>query len=239
MGTVIKDYIQFMNFNSKNEKLYLMERDAPTPDEKEILKDLPFRHGVLDFSMLLGDRVFKNRTLTYTFLYLDTKEKQIYQLETRIKQKLMVHGRNKIYDTHDPNYYWLGKCKSVKADRDTSFNRLKVTVEFDCYPYMFSHTNYFDDYWDSFEFDDDVANYSKYIVKESLSFPLYNAGVVSVRPQIIVDSHFSVTVNDEKSIIFEPSRTGNYYISLRPGVNEVRVEGNGTIQFHYQREVMG
>ena len=49
MGLEINEYIQFMGFNSKNEKLYLIERNAPTPEEKEILKDIPFKQGVLDF----------------------------------------------------------------------------------------------------------------------------------------------------------------------------------------------
>ena len=69
MGNLeINEYIQFMGFNSKNEKLYLMERNAPTPDEKEILKNLPFKQGVLDFSALLGSRVFENREIEYVFI---------------------------------------------------------------------------------------------------------------------------------------------------------------------------
>ena len=39
MAVEIKEFIQFMNFNSKNEKLNLVERQATTPDEKEIIKD--------------------------------------------------------------------------------------------------------------------------------------------------------------------------------------------------------
>lgn len=151
----------------------------------------------------------------------------------------MRYGRQKLYDTHDPNYYWIGKCKSVKAEKDDMFGRLVVTIVFDCYPYMISNTHYFDDMWDDFEFDDDIANYTKYVVKGSLDFPLYNAGSVSVRPEITVDSQFSVTVNDEKPIVFEAGSKKDYYLSLKPGVNEVHVEGTGTIQFHYKREVMG
>ena len=59
--------IQFYDFNSVNEGLRLTNRSAPTPDEKEIVEDIPYMQGVLDFSMLLGERVFNNRTLTYSF----------------------------------------------------------------------------------------------------------------------------------------------------------------------------
>ena len=239
MGLEINEYIQFMSFNSKNEKLYLIERNAPTPEEKEILKDIPFKQGVLDFSALLGGRVFKNREIEYVFMLFNTPYERRKIVERNIKQKLMVHPRNKLYDTHDANYYWLGKCKSVEVENGERFNQLKVTITFDCYPYMFSHTDYFDDYWDTFEFDEDVANYTKYIVKGSLDFPLFNAGSVAVKPEIIVDNRFSVKVNDEKPIVFEAGSKQDYYLSLKPGLNKVRVEGTGTIKFHYQKEVMG
>lgn len=239
MGLEINEYIQFMSFNSKNEKLYLIERKAPTPEEKEILKDIPFKQGVLDFSALLGSRVFKNREIEYVFMLFNTPYNQRKIVERNIKQKLMVHPRNKLYDTHDANYYWLGKCKSVEVENGERFNQLKVTITFDCYPYMISHTDYFDDYWDTFEFDEDVANYTKYVVNGSLEFPLFNAGSVAVKPKITVNSTFRVKVNDEDFIEFQSGSKQDYYLSLRPGLNKVRVEGNGTVQFHYQKEVMG
>ena len=239
MGLEINEYIQFMNFNSKNEKLYLIERNAPTPEEKEILKDIPFKQGVLDFSALLGSRVFKNREIEYVFMLFNTPYNQRKIVERNIKQKLMVHPRNKLYDTHDANYYWLGKCKSVEVENGERFNQLKVTITFDCYPYMFGRANYFDDYWDTFSFDDDVANYTKYLVNGSLNFQLFNAGSVAVKPEIIVDSRFSVKVNDEDPIVFKAGSKQDYYLSLRPGLNDVHVEGTGTIKFHYRKEVMG
>ena len=239
MGLEINEYIQFMGFNSKNEKLYLIERNASTPDEKEILKDIPFKQGVLDFSALLGSRVFKNREIEYVFMLFNTPYERRKVVERNIKQKLMVHPRNKLYDTHDANYYWLGKCKSVEVENGERFNQLKVTITFDCYPYMISHTDYFDDYWDTFEFDEDVANYTKYVVNGSLEFPLFNAGSVAVKPKITVNNTFRIKVNDEDFIEFQSGSKQDYYLSLRPGVNDVHVEGTGTIQFHYQKEVMG
>lgn len=239
MDLEVNEYIQFMNFNSKSEKLYLIERNAPTPDEKEILKNLPFKQGVLDFSALLGSRVFENRKIEYVFMLFNTPYSQRKIVERNIKQKLMVHSRNKLFDTHDANYYWLGKCKSVEVENGERFNQLKVTITFDCYPYMISHTDYFDDYWDTFEFDEDVANYTKYVVDGSLEFPLFNAGSVAVKPEITVNNTFRVKVNDEDFIEFQSGSKQDYYLSLKPGVNKVIVEGSGTIQFHYRKEVMG
>lgn len=235
----IKEYIQFADFNSKDFGLYLIERNAPTPAEKEIIKNIPYMQGVLDFSSLLGGRVFENREIEYTFTIFETTYLQRKIVERDIKQKLMAHGRNKLYDTHDANYYWLGKCKSVSVEDDEEYRTLTVTIVFDCYPYMFSNAEYFDDFWDTFDFDDDVANYTKYIVKGELDFPLFNAGSVPVKPKVITDSRFLVKINDEDPIVFEAGSKQDYYLSLRPGVNDVHVEGTGIIQFHYQKEVMG
>lgn len=239
MGVLIKDYIKFMDFNSKIEKLYLMSREAPTPKEKEVLKNLPYQQGVLDFSSLLGDRSFENREITYEFLYLETDGKRIATLETNLKKRLMQHGRNPIFDSHDPKYYWLGKCKSVTAEKDSGFQRLKVTIVFDCYPYMIRRTNYFDDYWDTFDFNDDIAIYTKYVIKGSLDFPFYNASSVSVRPDIIVDSRMTITINDGDPVTISPGDKKDYYLSLRTGNNVIHVEGNGILQIHHQWEVMG
>src|SRR5690625_1096386 len=47
--------------------MWLIDRQAPTPTEKEILESIPFMQGSYDFSNILGERVFENRQLTYVF----------------------------------------------------------------------------------------------------------------------------------------------------------------------------
>src|SRR5690625_6301393 len=48
--------------------MWLENRQAPTPSEKEIIESVPFMQGVYDFSNILGERVFNNRLLTYSFV---------------------------------------------------------------------------------------------------------------------------------------------------------------------------
>src|SRR5690625_2713843 len=48
--------------------MWLENRQAPTPSEKEIIESVPFMQGVYDFSNILGERVFNNRPLTYSFV---------------------------------------------------------------------------------------------------------------------------------------------------------------------------
>ena len=234
----ITEYIQFMGFNSKSKNMYLVSREAPTPQEKSITKSLPYQQGSLDFSMLLGERVFDMREIRYEFIIFDSVYSDRKIAERKIKQDLMIHGRQKLYDTHDASYYWLAKCKSVEVENDHRFNRLKAIITFECYPYMFRHGDYFDDFFDSFILDDDVACYTKYAVNGSLEFVLFNNGTVSVKPEIITNANFKVTINDDTANITS-GNPDNYYLGLKPGENKVRVEGTGTIAFHYRIEVMG
>ena len=234
----ITEYIQFMGFNSKSKNMYLVSREAPTPQEKSITKSLPYQQGSLDFSMLLGERVFDMREIRYEFIIFDSIYSDRKIAERKIKQDLMIHGQQKLYDTHDASYYWLAKCKSVEVEDDHRFNRLKAIITFECYPFMIGHGDYFDDIFDTFDFNGDVACFTKYVINGSLDFILLNPGNVSIKPEIITSSDLKVTINEE-SANFLKGTSKDYYFSLKPGQNNIRVEGSGTISFHYRIEVMG
>ena len=234
----ITEYIQFIGFNSKENGMYLISREAPTPQEKSITKSLPYQQGSLDFSMLLGERVFDMREIRYEFIIFNSIYSDRKIAERKIKQELMIHGQQKLFDTHDPSYFWLGKCKSVEVENDHQFNKLKAIITFECYPYMFRHGDYFDDVFDTFDFNNDVACFTKYVIKGSLDFILINPGSFSVKPEIIATSDLKVTINEE-SANFSKEISKDYYISLKPGLNNIRVEGTGTVSFRYNIEVMG
>lgn len=182
----IKEQIEVNKFNSKRLGLYLLSRDAPTPEEKEIIEDLPYSQGVLDFSMIMGERMFKNRPLTYEFIAIEKSYEARKPLERQIKRDLMMNGIVPIYDTHNLGYFWLGKCVSVEVEDDHETGRLRVTIEFDVYPFLYTVKKWFDDAWDSFNFDNDVANYTKYQVNGERTIELVNNGDVTVTPVVVV-----------------------------------------------------
>ena len=182
----IKEQIEVNQFNSKKMGLYLVSRDAPTPKEKEIIEDLPYSQGVLDFSMIMGERMFDNRTLTYEFIVVSKGYEVRKPIERQIKRDLMMNGIVPIYDTHNLGYFWLGKCESVKVEDDSEFSRLKVTIKFNVYPFLYTVKKWFDDAWDSFNFDTDVANYTKYQVNGELTIELVNNGDITITPIITV-----------------------------------------------------
>lgn len=232
------EYIEFMDFNSKSEGLFLISRDAPTPSEKNIVKNLPYRQGNLDFSMLLGERVFENRELTFKFILPDMEYQKRKLMEIKIKRQLMRHGNNRLYDSAIQGYYWLGKCESVSIEHDYQYNKFVAEIVFDCYPYMFYAEDYFTDIFDDFDLEYGIAGYTKFAVKDNLQTTISNSGTISVKPDIICDSNFKATLNGE-SFEFKEGKNKNHHFSLKPGTNELVISGNGTFWLRYHIEVMG
>ena len=75
---------------------------------------------------------------------------------------------------------------SVEVEDDHETGRLRVTIEFDVYPFLYTVKKWFDDAWDSFNFDTDVANWTKYQVNCDRTIELVNNGDVTVTPIITV-----------------------------------------------------
>ena len=186
MGSITEG-ILFGGFNSIERGMYLIERDAPSPDSYESIIEVPERHGVLDFSMISGERKFQNRTLTYEFRLFKTAYANRKTAEQEIKREIMPLGNQAIYDTHDTGYFWLGKARRVEVQDDERFKQLIVTIEFSVYPYLYHRKLWFDDVWDTFVFESDIGQYTAYQVDGELEIELINIGDTSVSPIIQVE----------------------------------------------------
>lgn len=238
MVVEIKEMIEFADFNTKENNLYLVSREAPTPEEKEIIEDIPFMQGVLDFSMILGDRIFEKREIKYEFLLIDSGYCDRATFETMLKQKLMPCGQQKLYDSHDNGYYWLGKCKEITVEHDHRFDLMRATIVFDCYPFMFTIANYFDDVWDSFDFDNGIAGFTKYKIDGKKGIILINTSSIKIGPEVEVTSDMKVTI-DGQTYLYKGGISTSLSMGLQPGINKITVEGDGTIRFRWHAEVMG
>lgn len=239
MTLEITEFIQFEGFNSKDLGLYLIERDAPTPEEKEVVENIPFMQGEMDFSMLLGERVFSNRELTYVFEAFDLPYSQRKILERTVKRLLMPSGKSNLYDTHSGKFFWYGKCMSVKIEDDAKFGTLTVTLVFNCYPFLFSFYDYFDDYFDDFDLDTETAAYTKFPISGTTEIQLYNSGDSAVSPEVIASSEMTVVDDLGVAYTFKAGTSVDYVLTIKKGVNKLTVTGNGTIAFHFRTEVMG
>lgn len=241
MITKIKEYIAFGDFNSRDAGWYLQKREAPTPDEKEIVESIPFMQGVLDFSSVLGERVFEPREITYEFKLPFTEYEDRKTAERMIKSQMVTKTERKLFDTHDRRYYWMGKIKHIKVADDPIRKNLVATIVFKCYPFAYHENEYFDDVWDTFDFESDDSTWTKWqlgYTRSEKTIYFVNSGDTSISPVIYCDE--DITLTDSEGVIYNLKRGENreFALTLYQGINYFKAKGNGTIAMHFNNEVM-
>src|SRR5699024_6311798 len=157
--------------------------------------------------------------------------------QTVLENKLMGTHSTHLYDTHDPSYYYLGKCVAVNTEDDHINGRLVVTIDFDCYPFKISKLPEGHDIWDEFNFELDVAQVVKHEVSGTKEVTLYNAGASSIVPTITTSSEFTIEI-DTVSVTMRVGTHKSELIRLKPGENRIMLIGNGTIEFNFHKELI-
>lgn len=238
MITQIKEYIQFGDFNSKDAGWYLQSRDAPTPDKKEIVEQIPYLQGVLDFSDALGEVFFDRREITYEFKLPNKDYPDRKVAERFIKSSMATKSESQLFDTHDKRYYWIGKIKSIKVTDVPLKKHLIATIVFICYPFAFHVDNYFDDVWDTFDFENDFSNWTKWDINGREEIYFVNGGDTSVSPTVICSSDITLIDKKSKTYKFQKGENNDFVLSIKPGINRFTAKGNGTISLRFNAEVM-
>lgn len=233
----ITERVTFGDFDSKALNMWLISRSAPTPAKNEVIESVAFMNGVYDFSRILGEDSYQNRPITYTFHIYERDRDYRKHNQTVLENRLMKHGVIKLEDTYDANYHYLGKCVSVSTEDDHIYGRLIITIEFDCYPFKIAKQAEGNDIWDIFNFDLDYAQDTEYEVNGSRSITLYNAGIPSVVPEITVSGEITVS-NGQRQSTINNSIFKNIGFRLMPGENQLTLSGQGTVSFHFYKELI-
>lgn len=233
----IVEHFSFGQFNSKDEGFYIIEHDAPSPKEQEIIETLPFMQGQLDFSMLLGERIFDNRIVTFKIwrpmtIYSDRKA-----VEASAKEKLMLNGILPLKDTYLDNCHWLGKCKSVKADDKQETNTLTLTVEFDCYPFAIRNNTSYSDVFDEDYLIDGVDQWTGFWIKGKKRVLIINDGINALNPKMDCTEPMTLTANGHTTKLSK-GLNEDILFRFKKGLNYIDIEGDGHISFLLDIEVM-
>lgn len=208
----IKSYIQFGGFNSKSLNLYLLEADYPSPAEKEAIVNNPNRDGETDYALIKGEKKFESRIITYQFRAFRMQYRDRNYLQRVVKAQTVTQLPTNLYDTYVPNHHWVGKCISVEADDDQEYDYLTVTLQFKCYPYLYSDFMYYDDLVFN-KTVDDVLAWTKWQVEGSKDITVYNPGERKVDVDIIVESTEPIvetetgTSTEQVEIVTVPAKT--------------------------------
>lgn len=228
----------FNKFNSDNFGLKQLTRSIGALQEQEITESIPGVQGTVDYSMMFGQRLFQPQTITYTF------QKHIYDAVERARQETLIRnslsrfGLSRLYDSYIPeNYYFLAKCNPTITN-DVQYQKLTVSLTFTCNPpFMFCEIAEGNDVWDTFNFDYDVSQDTRFTVKNSDVVTLINPGSATVQPKITVTGTVSVTANGN-TVNFTAGTYANTLIYLLPGINSLTLTGTGTISFEFYKELV-
>lgn len=233
----IVEHFSFGQFNSKDEGFYLIEHEAPSPDEKEIIETLPFMQGQLDFSMLLGERVFENRSVTMKIWKPLTNYENRKLVEADAKSKLMLNGIQPVKDTYLENCHWLGKCKSVVADDKAETNTLTLTVVFDCYPFAIRNSIGYSDVFDEEYFTDGVDQWTGFWVDGYKTVLIINDGMNALNPKMDCTEPMVISAND-RTLELKKGLNEDILFRFKRGLNYINIRGTGHISFLMDVEVM-
>ena len=225
-SAILTEYLEFNGKTTKEFDMFLIERDAPTPEEMEQHVTVPYRQGYIDFSSRNGERIYNGRTLTYVFQIFGVTYEQRKAKEFLITNWLMNSGESKLIDSHDIQYYYHAKCKSVTVEDDERLQTLILTITFVAQPFKISELYDGHDIWDEFDFElDYVQDTTVQLPRvEDMQFKRVNVGdIVHLAP--FAEATESFTEADrlkgfkvvEEYLLDEPSALGARYAYLFEG----------------------
>lgn len=220
--------------------LTIKEKEIGTPEKEKALVKVPFSNLEYDFSELYGDQTMGNRKLSYTFNVYNpqrfTKEEM-----NRIKTKAINHFMNQnkmieLYDDVYPGWHFLAEVRDAPDFSETNAMG-GLTIEFEAYKYMINDYPEGNDIWDIFDFDFDFAQETKVKVDGVKELVLFNNGAGAVNPKVKCDSFMTV---EHEGILYEfrAGTTQELEFRLTKEFNEIKIAGNGTIEFIWHKELI-
>lgn len=221
--------------HTRDYQMWLVDRQAPTPPEKQIIDSIPFMQGNYDFSDILGERIYENRTISYVFEIKNRHYTNRKTVQTSLENWLMKSGMAPLYDDHAKGYYYMAKCVYINTEDATG--GLRVTIDFDGYPFKISVLEEGHDIWDVFNFELDVAVINEFNINGIENIDMYNVGSNSRAPKLITTANMIIVKNGMTYNI--PAGTSqNESFRLDIGSNPMTVTGNGTIKFEWYKELL-
>lgn len=217
-------------------KMRIINREFDPPAKEKIKETVPFMNGSYDFSNLYGEQTYEERVLKYTLDLRYSNKIEYMNKKIQISNWLNSGLKEPLYDDLIPGFYFLAECEG-----DIEFNEYsigcEIIVKFICYPFMIRTDYEGNDIWDTFNFELDYAQQTKFTVDGTLSVEIYNLGSRNIVPTVVCDSSITVS-KGSTNYIFNTGTTKDWRFSLNTGVNNLILQGNGEIEFVFYREVL-
>lgn len=229
-----------MGFTTKGKRVEdfgprMISRHLPAPEDVEMLEEIPGRHGMADFSMMHGERISKNRPLTYVYQFIEHNPEHRNFVKRQIENWLLRGSYENLYDDSEPLYYYRAKATAVETSIDEARGVTEYTILFDAYPFKIKETPEDDPYWDTKDITDYVQETS-FVVSGSKTITLVNVGIVGVVPTITATANFTIN-KGSRVFTVKAGKTTSEKFRLEEGSNMMLISGSGTISFSWHKEV--
>lgn len=218
---------------------HVKTREISIPEKVKVSENIPFSNTVFDFSSIYGGQKYDERTVKYVIniVGIDAGDQiAVHRIKTRLINWLMgTNTKQPLYDDKYPDYYFLAEVQGNNSLEDNSYTG-ELTVSFTCYPFMIKIHAEGDDDWDSFDFDNGVAQAVDYDINGSQNIALINPSATSVSCAVtITGGPISMTVDGVKYELLSGTNTD---IVLPNGNVNLLASGTGKIHFDWHREVI-
>lgn len=208
------------------------------PSKNKNRVQIPNTSFYYDYASVFGDN-YSERTLEYTFLICNVNAMTTEELEhakLRLAEWLMPGTQHQLRDSVIPNYHFTAEVQSGPEYTDNvDYGFFKVS--FTCYPFRICDGAEGDDIWDTFDFDNDIAQDTSFSVNGTTGILLINVGVQQVSPELVVTGTVTVKIGEVSKTLI----TGTYTdtdLFLDVGENSVSLSGSGTINFVWNKELI-
>lgn len=231
-----------LTFNGKHSfsdfGLIMFSKNRPIlPEPKIITEELAGTDGEYDYSSSNPDDEIKYKPRPYDieFTLKESDPRWLRIKANRIAAWLACGEQQLIFDD-EPDKYYLAKVVN-KLDLENQILSVKrFTVQFRCRPFKFGLYLEGSDIWDTFNFEEDVAQYTKFDVTGSSTVTIINVGR-KVSPTINTNSNMTIEM-DGNSYELNPGDNKFYDLKLKTGDNQIAITGTGHIEILFRKELL-
>lgn len=229
----------FGGLNSyKDFGLTIERRKIGNPSKIKRTERVPFSNQIYDFSNLYNGQEFDERSISYDInIACGDKSSHFYDFETEVVNWLMGKpGKQVLTDDLVPGYYFLAEVVDG-IDTDFIFVGGRSRLRFTAYPFKISELEEGNDIWDTFNFLNDYSQMTKFNVNGSKVVTLYNQSATTVTPQIVSSSNMTIKIGNSTYEI-PKGITKSHDFMLSQNENKLTIEGTGTIEFKFYKELI-
>lgn len=218
--------------------LTIAKREIGNPSKIKRLERVAFSNQIYDFSELYGMQEYEERSLKYKFnIGFGSYFEPFYIFESEVINWIMgVNDKVILKDDFIPGYYFLAEVVNDPTNEHL-FAGGTLEVEFTAYPFKIGDLEEGNDIWDDFNFLLDVAQETEFEVNSSKEVTLYNPGASTLRPAINAAASMKI-IKGNTTFNVPAGRSQSYDFHLDTGENPIMITGNGTISFHFHKEMI-